>query len=223
MEKKVILFQGDSITDAGRNRDVKSESNTLGNGYVNMIGGELCYKKPYIQVLNRGLGGDRIADMYGRWQEDTLNIKYDVLNILCGINDTGFGLRLGRGSDIARFEFIYDRMIFEAKEANPDAKLILCQPFILRKDMTNSPSKGEFGNDIDENWEQWCGEIEQRAAVVEKLAKKYNAVFVRFWDALKRAEKSFGAEALTFDCIHLTPVGNYVIAREWFDTVGDII
>lgn len=112
-DRKLILFQGDSITSAGRNRTDAPMNYSLGDGYVTMIAGELMSNHPEIDILNRGVGGNRIADMYGRWQEDTLNIDYNVLSILCGINDVGFKLRLGRGSDKDRFEFLYDRMLFE--------------------------------------------------------------------------------------------------------------
>lgn len=219
MEKgrKIILFQGDSNTDAGRNKTDAPKNYWLGDGYVTMIAGEILSKHPELDILNRGVGGNRIADIYGRWQEDTLNINYDVLSLLCGINDVGFDLRLGRGSDQSRFEFIYDRMMYEAKEVNPDAKLVLCQPFLLKIDVNGTNFEGNFGNDIFRNWSTWDTEIKKRDEVVKKMAQKYNAIYVPFGDELHKAEKNVGIHRMTNDCIHLTPVGNYILAKTWLD------
>ena len=221
-KRKLILFQGDSITDAGRNREDAPKNYWLGEGYVTMIAGELLAKHPEIDILNRGIAGNRIADIYGRWQEDTLNIKYDILSLLCGINDVGFGLRLGRGSDPDRFEFIYDRMLYEAKEANPDAKIILGQPFVLKKDIEGTGFDAEYHNDIYKEWDKWDSEIKKRGEVVKKMAQKYNAIYVPFGDALHAAEETAGLDRLTMDCIHLTPVGNYVLAKTWLEATKEL-
>ena len=221
--RKLILFQGDSITDAGRNKTNAPKNFWLGDGYVTMIAGELLSKHPEFDILNRGVGGNRVADIYGRWQEDTLNIKYDILSLLCGINDVGFGLRLGRGSDPDRFEFIYDRMLYEAKEVSPDAKLVLCQPFLLKIDVNGTNFEGEFGNDIFRNWSTWDTEIKKRDEVVKKMAQKYNAIYVPFGDALHKAEEVVGADKLTMDCIHLTPAGNYILAKTWLEETKELL
>ncbi|MCQ2386154.1 MAG: lysophospholipase, partial [Clostridia bacterium] len=69
--KKTILFQGDSITDFGRSRSVKEPNRDLGTGYVNLIASRLTCDNPEISVYNRGVSGNRIVDMYARWEEDT--------------------------------------------------------------------------------------------------------------------------------------------------------
>lgn len=84
MERKTILFQGDSITDAGRNRTTPQVNSGLGMGYVTMIAGELGCKYPHVDVINRGIAGNRIADTYSRWLEDMQNIPFDMINILLG-------------------------------------------------------------------------------------------------------------------------------------------
>lgn len=215
MKNKIILFQGDSITDAGRNRAEKETNAGLGDGYVTMVAGELTYKYPWVDVVNRGVAGDRIADTFGRWQEDTLNIKYDMLSFMSGINDVGFALRLNKGSDAKRFEYIYDRMIYEACESHPNAKLVLGQPFVMRKNLEGTELAKEYHNDIYLNWDIWSDEIQIRGEVVEKIAQKYGAIYVRFWDALNTACEQCSVDQLTIDCIHLTATGNYVLAETW--------
>lgn len=217
MKNKIILFQGDSITDAGRHRN-RTENDVnigLGDGYVTMIAGELTHKYPWLSVVNRGISGDRIADTYGRWQEDTLNMKYDMLSFMSGINDVGFALRLGKGSDAKRFEYIYDRMIYEACESHPQAKLILGQPFVMRKDLAGTELAKEYHNDIFMNWNIWSDEIKLRGEIVEKISQKYGAIYVRFWDVLNKALENCSVDQLTIDCVHLTVTGNYVLAEAW--------
>ena len=91
----LILFQGDSITDAGRSRDTQLPNTQLGSGYVKMVADTLRAEDESINILNHGVGGDRVPELQQRWAADTLNVKYDVLSILCGINDLGASLRVG--------------------------------------------------------------------------------------------------------------------------------
>ncbi len=206
-----ILFQGDSVTDAGRGRDVTVPNTALGQGYATIAAGKLSAARADLNFYNHGVSGNRAADLYGRWQEDTLNFDFDVLSILMGINDVGFSLRLGRGSDKERFRFLYDRMIYEALEKNPDAKLILMEPFVLK-------IKHEwdgFGTDIYDNYDVWKHRVLENAAVTKELAQKYHAQFVPLFGVFEQLIKSVPAERYTADCIHPTVAGHEVIAAEW--------
>ncbi len=157
-----ILFQGDSLTDCGRARDIDQPNKRLGDGYVNMICGELVGGDPEggYEIYNRAVSGNRIADMYARWIEDALNPEYDLLSILCGVNDVGFSLRLNRGSDAERFEFIYDRMLGEVRDTHPKARIMLIEPFLFRFPYQDGPR----GDDINRDWEIWSGELRRRVA-----------------------------------------------------------
>lgn len=58
---KRILFQGDSITDAGRDRQNFSN---LGIGYPTLVKAELGFENPEVfDFQNRGIGGNRIVDV----------------------------------------------------------------------------------------------------------------------------------------------------------------
>lgn len=214
MEKKRILFQGDSITDAGRNKTAPGVNTGLGDGYVTMIAGELGCRYPFIDVLNRGVGGDRIGDVYRRWLEDMRNIPFDMISILVGVNDVGNALRLGKGSDTERFGFLYDRMLREVKESHPDAAIVLCQSFLLKRDLARTSSEHPiFGNDIYENYEHWAGLLAEQTPVIRALAEKYGAIYVPFWEALKAVPMP--PEDLTPDGGHMTARGNYILAQSW--------
>ena len=213
-----VLFQGDSITDVGRRRGEEMPSRALGQGYPTMVAGHLSSLRSDINFYNRAVAGNRISDMYGRWLEDAVNLDFDVLSILAGINDVDFQLRLGRGSDNARFRFIYDRMLYEVKESHPDAKLMLLEPFVIKYKFDWE----KFGTDIYDNYETWAEQTREKGEVIKDLAGEYGAVFVPLFDKLSAlAEET--PERYTEDCVHPTTVGHSVITGEWlkaWETLG---
>lgn len=212
-----LLFQGDSLTDSCRDKEGKEKDTNkrLGVGYVNMVAAYLMSENPEICADNRGVNGNRIMDLYARWIEDTLNEEFDLLSILCGINDVGFQLRLNRGADAEKFRFIYDRMLYEVRRKRPQAKLVLCEPFLFRL----KAEELEYGTDIIENWDTWHGEIRERARVVDELAEKYGALLVPSCSLFEKACERAPGKHWSPDGIHLTPAGNALLAREWLRCV----
>lgn len=213
-----ILFQGDSLTDANRDKEGKDKNRILGDGYVNFIGASLMCDHPGINILNTAIAGNRISDLYGRWIEDTLNIEFDLLSILCGVNDIGYALRLNMGADAEKFEFVYDRMLHEVKQARPQAKIVLCEPFLFKLDINDVKND----TDIIENWDVWNGHMLERRAIVKSLAEKYQTIFVPFGSMFEKAIEIAPAKHWSSDGIHLTMAGNELMAREWLKCVkGD--
>lgn len=212
-----ILFQGDSLTDSCRAKNITEPNRGLGDGYVGLIAARLGCDRPDLHFFNRGVSGNRIAEIYARWIEDTLNMEYDVLSILCGVNDVGFQLRLNRGADIDTFEWIYDRMLQEALKKRPAGRIVLCEPFLFRiKDPSNQ-------NDIYENWDLWYGKITQEAEVVDFLAEKYHAVLVRSRTLFENVCRRLPPEHLSVDGIHLRPAGCWLLAQEWIRCAGSLV
>ena len=87
-----ILFQGDSITDAGRdkaNKDSPNDRAAFGGGYAWLAAAQLLVERPDdgLKFLNRGVSGNQVTDLASRWQVDCLDLKPDVLRILIGVND----------------------------------------------------------------------------------------------------------------------------------------
>lgn len=210
-----ILFQGDSLTDCGRDRTGKNPVALLGYGYVNLIASRLMCDYPDTKVYNRAYNGSRICDTYSRWIEDALNVDCNVLSILSGVNDIGFGIRMNQGADAKKFRFIYELMINEALEKKDGLKLVLCEPFLFKIE-NNTP---ELGKDIVENWELWNGQLAERKQIVKELAKEYGAVFVPFGEEFEKALKKAPPEHWSIDCIHATNAGHELMARCWLDNV----
>lgn len=84
-----LLFTGDSITDCGRARPIGEAAYGLGEGYVKLVSGMLTAYLPEkkIHVMNTGISGNRIRDIYNRWDTDVLDLKPDWVSIMIGIND----------------------------------------------------------------------------------------------------------------------------------------
>src|SRR6185369_13335518 len=83
--KQTVLFIGDSITDCGR----RGEAAPLGNGYVRIASELITAKYPAhgLNIINKGLGGNTVRDLFNRWGDDAMAFKPDWLSIKIGIND----------------------------------------------------------------------------------------------------------------------------------------
>lgn len=214
-----LLFQGDSLTDCGRDRTGNNPVAAYGYGYVNLIASRLMCDHPGTVVYNRAYNGSRIADTYSRWIEDALNLDCDVLSILSGVNDIGFGIRMNQGADAKKFRFIYARMLEEALEKKPDVHLVLGEPFLFKIE-NNTP---ELGRDIVADWDVWNGQLSERRQIVRELAEEYHAVFVPFAGAFEKALAIAPPEHWSIDCIHATNAGHELMARTWLEYAGSVL
>ena len=196
-----IVFFGDSITDAGKCEDYYNYS--YGHGFLGFIAGELLYEDPYgYEILNRGICGNRIVDLYARLQPAVWNEKPDVLSILVGVNDIYHEVKRGTGVPLKRFEKVYRAMIEETVERFPDIKIILCEPFILK------------GTSTEPFFEQ-LKEIYEYAKVVKNLAEEYGLFFLPLQEKLDQKAEEFSPECWLWDGVHPTRAGAKLIADEW--------
>ena len=106
-------------------------NHVMGHGYQFIVGARLHADNldRHIQTFNRGVSGNRVADLYGRWLEDTINLRPTLLSILIGVNDAWFDWSSSSGSNPARFEKIYRLLLDEALESCPSLRLVLMEPF----------------------------------------------------------------------------------------------
>ncbi len=192
----VILLQGDSITDCGRNRE---DPYNLGDGYVSVITTKLLKKYPQynLKFLNLGISGDKISDLAYRWKETCIDLKPDLLSILIGINDTLI-------TSAWQFEEEY-RMLLKRTTNELNLRIILCEPFLLLKN--SYPYREDLNPKIE---------------IVHKLAKEFEAVLIPldqdFHDYCSLKPPEYWAS----DGVHPTPEGHSLIAKSWLEHV-DII
>lgn len=206
-KNSIILFQGDSITDCGRNREAAGTPNDLcglGQGYAMMAAAELLSTRPAdgLRVFNRGISGNRVVDLDARIKNDIIHLKPDVLSILIGVNDTWHGKTSDNGVAVPKYERVYRALLDEVREARPSVKFVLCEPFVLRCGVVR---------------DDWVEEIDERRAVVAKLAKEFGAVLVPFQSMFDAAVKSGPPEYWASDGVHPTAAGHLLMAKCWLE------
>lgn len=196
-----VLFQGDSITDAGRDRD---DDSSLGNGYVGLVAEKLTAADPGRRVLNRGVSGDRVADLRARWQRDTLDLAPDLLSVMVGINDTWRRYDAGDVTTVEDYAQDYRVILGQARDAG--ARLVLVEPFLVPVD--------------DAQW-AWREDLDPRIHAVRRLAEEFDAALLAADGLLNQAAREAGsAEAVARDGVHLTPAGHACLAAAWLELVG---
>ena len=200
---KTILFQGDSITDAGRQKEDDTNYN-LGYGYATLVKAEigLDYLGKY-DFYNRGISGNRIVDLYARIKKDILNLKPDIMSILIGVNDVWHEFSNNNGINTEKYFKIYSMLIEEIKAELPDIKIIILEPFVLN------------GTGTCDYYAQFREDVESKAKKAKLIAEKYNLSFVPLQKLFDDAAKNVPSSVLLEDGVHPTAIGHEIIKREW--------
>ena len=211
---KVILFQGDSITDCGRHRE---RFEFVGDGYVQLVKAQLGFECPeQYEFQNRGIGGNRIVDVYARIKSDIINLKPDVMSILVGVNDVWQELDEQNGVDAEKFEKIYCMMIEEIKEALPDVKIMIMEPFCLRASATDNRAEEP------DRWNKFQTEVKKRAEKARKVAAKYEIPFIALQDKFDALAQTTENTYWLRDGVHPTQMGHELIKKEWLKVFSEL-
>ena len=205
----VILFQGDSITDAGRDRDVADPNSPkgLGKGYAFLAASALLVDRPDdgLKILNRGISGNKVFQLAERWQADCLDLKPDVLSILIGVNDFAHMLKKDYDGTVETYETDYRALVKRTTDALPEVKLVICEPFVLLCGAVN---------------DTWLPEFTKYCAAAKRVADEAGAVFVPFQTMFDEASKIAPPERWAADGVHPTPDGAALMAHAWRRAVG---
>ena len=204
---KLILFQGDSITDASRNREL---DRYMGHGYATMVAGALGATHPgEYSFLNRGISGNRSVDLYARIKQDLINLKPDYLSILIGVNDVWHEYTRQNGVDAKKYELVYSLLIEEIKQALPDIKIMILEPFVLQGEKTRTTEE------CPGRWEHFSTEVPLRAQAAKRIAEKYDLVFVPLQAAFDEAECIEPADGYWLvDGVHPSAAGHELIKQQ---------
>lgn len=195
-----ILFQGDSITDAGRNRD---DYHDLGYGYPKYAAELIKNRHPDtdFEFIDLGISGHKVSDLRDRWQKDCIDIQPDLVSILIGVNDTWHhaGNRDWIPND--EFEATYRSILTDIKEKT-NAKIIMIEQFLL-----SVPDKEFFRIDLD-----------PKVQVTRKLARQFADAFIPM-DGLFAAHCIGNTPTVwAADGVHPTEAGARLIGGYYADT-----
>ena len=203
MSELTVLFQGDSITDAGRTAD---NLDGLGNGYPLLINAMFHAENPGRDVtfINRGISGNRVKDLRARWQEDCIDLKPDILSILIGINDTWRRYDQNDPTSAEKYEEDYRYILDKTRTELPDTELVILEPFVL-------PYPADR--------KEWRVDLDPKIHVARKLAAEFDAVFIPLDGIFNAAAIAGGLTRWSADGVHPTAAGHALIAEHWLDTV----
>ena len=206
-----ILLQGDSITDAGRSRETQDTANDfamLGNGYAKLIAYHLLSRYPdrELQIYNRGISGHKVPDLDNRWDRDAINLQPDLVSILIGVNDIWHKLNGNYDGTAEQYGEQLSALLARTKEAIPDAKLVVCEPFVLRCGAVN---------------DNWFPDFDNRRAFCKQAAEEAGAVFVPFQSMFDEAVKA-GSQPNVWagDGVHPSAQGAGLMAMRWIHETG---
>ncbi len=206
----VILFQGDSITDAGRDRSREKNANdarALGSGYAYFATAQLLAEHPVanLQIYNRGISGNKVFQLAERWDADCVALRPDVVSILIGVNDIWHRLNGQYDGTVEVYEKDYRALLERTRKALPQARLVVCEPFVLRCGAVNG---------------KWFPDFDGYRAAAGKVAKKFDAVFVPFQSMFDKACEKAPPAHWAGDGVHPTMAGACLMARTWVEAVS---
>jgi len=205
----VILFQGDSITDAGRDKNSKTPntSSMMGSGYVMLAAGDLLFNHAAknLTIYNKGISGNKVYQLSERWDADCIELKPNVLSILIGVNDFWHTKTGNYKSTVKTYENDYRALLRRTFTALPSVKLIIGEPFAV------SGIKA-----VDDSW---YPEFNRFREAAKKLADEFNAVFIPYQKLFDEAQKHAPGVYWTHDGIHASLAGAYLMANAWLEAV----
>ena len=207
--KDIILFQGDSITDAGRDRkNIMSNNNhAFGTGYAYIAASKLLTDLPEkkLHIYNRGISGNKVFQLAERWQKDCIDLKPNLLSILIGVNDYWHFLNGKYKGTIEVYENDYIKLVQKTKEKLPEVKLVICQPFIVKNKTA-----------VDAGWIEPFKEYQEAA---KRIANQFNALWVPFQEVFDKAVKLAPPVYWTPDGVHPSMAGCQLMAESWLQAI----
>ncbi|RYY23373.1 MAG: twin-arginine translocation signal domain-containing protein [Sphingobacteriaceae bacterium] len=206
-ERNTFLFQGDSITDAGRRKEDMNPNNpaALGSGYAMIAGSEILFKnaEKNLKVYNKGISGNKVYQLAERWDADCLNLKPDVLSILIGVNDYWHKHDGKYNGTISIYKNDYKALLEHTRKALPNVKLIIAEPFAVPDVKA-----------VDKTWYPDFPEYQQAA---REMAQNFDAVFIPLQSVFDKAIKTAPGSYWTADGVHPTLAGAQLMAHSWME------
>lgn len=185
-----IVFQGDSITDCGRDR---SDPHNLA-GYTTYVAEALGNENEY---FNFGISGDRSVDVLSRFEADFSHCgKPDVYCMLIGINDVWRNHDSNLYTSPEQYYENVKTILQKVRKVNPNCRIVLLEPFLLP-----SPDKAH-----------WVGEVACFAAKLRLIAAEYADAYIPFDGIFAKECVHENYQEYSADGVHPTDKGNRLMA-----------
>jgi len=206
-----ILFQGDSITDANRDRSSIQSNDFLkgmGNGYALLAASNLLMDYPTIDwhTYNRGVSGDKVFQLSDRWEKDCLDLQPDVLSVHIGVNDFWHTLTHGYEETVETYEKDFLKLLERTQSNFPKIKLIIGEPFVVLG-----------GTAIDT--EAWIPTFRAYQKAAADIARQIGAIFIPYQQIFDAAVADQGVAYWCPDGVHPSLAGSALMAKAWIEAL----
>ena len=202
-----ILFQGDSITDAGRD---KRNYHDMGKGYPKFATELITEAFPNVnfEFINQGISGNRTDQLFDRLYPDAIAFEPDVISILIGINDVWHRHGSGKIETTDEQIALNYRTILTRLKAQTGAKILMLEPFLLD----------------NEEKESWRPEVERLINIVRPLADEFADGYVPLNDLFAEALKTQPEpQFYSADGVHPNDNGRAFIGKHYAEAIAPLL
>ena len=200
-----IVFQGDSITDAGRD---KRNYHDLGAGYPKFAAQHIreAFPETDFEFINFGISGNRTSELFDRLYSDCIAFQPDIVSVLIGINDVWHRYGVNKIATTDEQLALNYKCILERLKNETGAKIIMLQPFTEGEDQAHMRP-----------------DVEKIKPIVNSLAEQYSDAYIKL-DDLMHADENYGKEHyFTRDGVHPNPTGAAFIAKLYVEAISPMI
>ena len=208
---KRVLFIGDSITDAERNRE---DPEDLGQGYVRIIS-----ENGLFLAVNRGISGQRVEDVSQRLRSEVGDIEPDAIVVYAGINNVVHVFKRQRPESPEEFRNRYEELVGGARACGKPLLFLL--PFLLP---TTGLMKPEPWRPVPETgfYAKWRAELEPRLAIMKDLLVNQEIPFIALDPLFQDLGIDGSPAAYSLDGVHPTAKGHQFIAQRVIDEMEEL-
>ncbi|MEE3199997.1 MAG: GDSL-type esterase/lipase family protein, partial [Planctomycetota bacterium] len=107
---------------------------------------------------------------------------------------------------VADYEKGFNELIEQTREALPDTRLVICEPFVLRCGAVT---------------DKWFPEFDQRRAAAVRVAEKAKATWVPFQEIFDAALNDAPPAYWAGDGVHPSMAGHMKMAMAWIEALKD--
>ena len=213
-----VLFLGDSITDAGRDR---SDCRLMGPGYPAYAKAALEEKlaaagKDGAEYYNWGISGFRSGDVLAQWNAGKAGIDPDVVTLMIGINDVW---RKYDSNDPTTPETYEEnlRLLMDSVCGEKHAKVIIIEPYYVERGRLVLPYV-PAGEDPD-----LCmrGDLNKMIFAARRIALEYGVALMPADGLMHQWMFDTDLDALTPDGVHPAGAGAKLLGEYLAELIAE--